>query len=275
MKILSASLFALFALFVLPVCVAFSANAETVRISGVGLSAPLMQRLADAYRLQQPGDDVSVVLPPLGSDGAMRALSAGSLELAIIARPLKPEEVPNYGRVRELGRVALGFATRDGQRAATLTARDIAAIYAGDMTHWDNGQPLRLIMRAERESDTRIVRTLSPEVNTAMEAALKRRGLVFAENDLEMARLLENTPGSFGPITVGLARLLGTSVRFLSLNGVLPTAKSVADGRYPLSKPLFVIEPLAPTAASQRFVAFLTSAAAFSVLTGAEFVTPR
>ncbi len=275
MKILSASLFALFALFVLPVCVAFSANAETVRISGVGLSAPLMQRLADAYRLQQPGDDVSVVLPPLGSDGAMRALSAGSLELAIIARPLKPEEVPNYGRVRELGRVALGFATRDGQRAATLTARDIAAIYAGDMTHWDNGQPLRLIMRAERESDTRIVRTLSPEVNTAMEAALKRRGLVFAENDLEMARLLENTPGSFGPITVGLARLLGTSVRLLSLNGVLPTAKSVADGRYPLSKPLFVIEPLAPTAASQRFVAFLTSAAAFSVLTGAEFVTPR
>lgn len=266
MKILFAALLAL---------VAFSASAEVVRISGIGLSAPLMQRLADAYRLQQPGDDVSVVLPPLGSEGALRALLAGSLELAIISRPLKPEEAPHYGRVRELGRVALGFATRDGQRTATLTARDIVAIYAGDMTRWDNGQPLRLIMRAERESDTKLVRALSPEVSAAMDAALKRRGLVFAENDLEMAKLLENTPGSFGPMTIGLARLLGISVRFLSLDGVMPGAKSVADGSYALSKSLFVIEPSTPTTASQRFVVFLASPVAGRILASAEFVTPR
>ena len=269
MKILFAALLAFLAL------VAFSASAETVRVSGVGLSAPLMQRLADAYRQQQPDDEVSVVVPPLGSDGALRALLAGSLELAVIGRPLKPEEAPNYGRVREIGRVALGFATRDGKRAATLTARDIAAIYAGDMARWDDGQPLRLVMRAERESDTKLVRALGSEVNTAMDAAFKRRGLVVAENDLEMARLLENTPGSFGPMTVGLAKLLGTSVRFLPLDGVVPGAKSVADGRYALVKSLFVVEPSVSTVASQRFVAFLSSPAAGRILTGAEFVTPR
>lgn len=254
---------------------AVSTSAETVRISGVGLSAPLMQRLADVFQQKHPGDVVNIVQPPLGSDGALRALQAGALDLAVIGRPLKPEETLSYGRVRELGRTALGFATRDGVHASTLTARDIAAIYTGEMTRWDDGQPLRLIMRAERESDTKLVRSLSPQTHAAMDAAFKRRGLVVAHNDLDMARLLETTPGSFGPMTTGLAALLGASVRFLPLDGVVPGAKSVANGRYTLVKPLFVIEPLAPTAASQRFVVFLTSPMALAVLTAADFVPPQ
>jgi phosphate transport system substrate-binding protein len=115
--------------------VALSATAETVRISGVGLSAPLMQRLAEMYQRQHPGDVVNVIQPPLGSDGALRALRAGALELAVIGRPLKPDETPNFGRVREVGRTALGFATRDGAQTAPLTPRDIAAIYAGGPHH--------------------------------------------------------------------------------------------------------------------------------------------
>lgn len=254
---------------------ALSASAETVRISGVGLAAPLMQRLADMFQRQHPGDEVNVILPPLGSDGALRALRAGALELAVIGRTLKPEEMPNFGRVREVGRTALGFATRDGAHAGSLTPRDITAIYAGEKTRWDDGQPLRLIMRAERESDTQLVRSISPEVNAAMDAAFKRRGLVVAHNDLDMAKLLESTPGSFGPITTGLASLQGTAVHFLPFDGVQPGAKNVANGRYPLVKPLFVVEPPAPTPASQRFVSFLLSPAALAVLATADFAPPR
>jgi hypothetical protein len=108
-----------------------------------------------------------------------------------------------------------------------------------------------------------------------MDAAFKRRGLVVAHNDLDMAKLLESTPGSFGPMTTGLAALQGTTVRFLPLDGVQPGAKTVANGRYALVKPLFVIEPPAPTPASLRFVGFLLSPAALAVLTTADFAPPR
>ena len=51
-------------------------QAETIDVSGVGLAAPLMQRLAATYSKKQTGDSVNVVIPPLGSTGGIRACCA-------------------------------------------------------------------------------------------------------------------------------------------------------------------------------------------------------
>lgn len=251
------------------------ALADTVRISGVGLSAPLMQRLSVAYRKLQPGDTITVVLPPLGSDGALRALAAGELDLAVSGRPAKPEELVNIGKVSELASTPFGFATRDGVRAAGLTRKDVADIYAGTLLTWDDGRPIRLIMRAERETDTKLVRALSLETNAAVDIAMKRKGLVVADNDLDMLRLLETVSGSFGPITTGLIQLQDSKLRQLPLDGVLPEARALAEGRYPLAKGLYLALQKAPNKGSARFVAFLQSAVAQDIITGAAFAPAK
>jgi phosphate transport system substrate-binding protein len=249
--------------------------ADTVRISGVGLSAPLMQRLADVYRTKEPADTVQVIVPPLGSDGSVRALAAGELDLAVTGRPLKADETAAVGRAVELGRTPFGFATSDGVRAAGVSAGDVADIYAGRLMRWDDDKPIRLILRAERETDTKLVRAISEATNVAMDAAFNRKGLVVADNDLDTARLLESVPGSFGPMTTGLARLQNSRVRFLPFNGVLPSVKTLADGKYPLAKPLFIVEPKLPGKAASRFVAFLKSPQAAEVMAAAEFLPTK
>jgi len=176
------------------------------------------------------------------------------------------------GKVVELARTAFGFATSDGKRSAGITADQIADIYAGRLARWDDGQPIRLIMRPDRESDTILIRQISAQTDAAMSIAATRKGLVVANNDLDTIKLIETVAGSFGPTTTGLARLQGSHITFLALNGVLPSAKTVSEGKYPLSKPLYIVAPAQPSPAVDRFIAFLKSAEAHEVMVAADFV---
>ena len=247
-------------------------TADDVRISGVGLSAPLMERLGEAYRKREPGDKVHVVLPPLGSTGSMRALSHGKLDIAVIGRQPTLEEAGKTGQIFELARTAFGFATSDGKRPNGVSTADLADIYAGRRTSWDDGQAIRLIIRPERETDTQLVRQISAEVNAAMDDAAKRKGIVRSENDLDTLKLIETIPGSFGPTTTALVHLQASKVRLLAFNGVLPNTKTLAEGRYPLSKILFIALPEKPSVATERFVTFLQSPTAKKIMRDAEFV---
>lgn len=250
-----------------------AAQAADVRISGIGLSTPLMQRMAHAYGKKQPGDSVTIVSPPLGSTGGIRALGNGNLDLAITGRPPTPEELSKVGKVVDLARTALGFATSGGNLPAGLTTASLADIYAERLVHWGEGQPIRLIMRPERESDTILMRRFSSETDAALNIAFARKGLVVADNDLDTIKLLETIPGSFGPATTALARLQNSRIKFFPLNGVLPSAKTVANGAYPLVKSLYAVLPVQPAKSAERFLAFIRSPEGRSIIAAADFVS--
>ena len=127
-------------------------------------------------------------------------------------------------------------------------------------------------MRPERESDTMLVRQISPDVDAAMTLAAKRKGLVVAENDLDTIKLLETVPGSFGPTTSGLAALQGSSVKFLAINGALPSGKALAAGMYAFFKPLYAVMAAQPSRAAERFFAFTQTPAAREIMSAADFV---
>ena len=74
--------------------------------------------------------------------------------------------------IRDRARTAFGFATSDGKRERGITAADVADIYAGRLNRWDDGQPIRLIMRPDRESDTILVRQISAQTDAAMTCLL-------------------------------------------------------------------------------------------------------
>lgn len=81
-----------------------AALAQTITVGGTGSAAPIIQKLAEAYRKNEPASAVTYVLPPLGSSGAVRALIAGRADPAVIGRPLSPDEQAKVGQVIELGR---------------------------------------------------------------------------------------------------------------------------------------------------------------------------
>jgi phosphate transport system substrate-binding protein len=252
--------------------VALPALAELVRVGGTGSASPLMQELGVVYRSQHPQDEVRVVLPPPSSGGGVRMLAAGKLDLALTGRPLKPEEQAQVGQVFKYASTPLVIAGRGGARKAGFTRGEIADLYAGRLTRWDDASAMRLVMRSPYESDSLQLRSLSPAVDEAMRMAFERPGMAYAENDLDAVELLAKTPGSVGTSTLGLLRLVSNSLQIYPFDGVMPTVQALAEGRYPLSKSIFVVAGRQPGEATRRFIEFLHTPQAREVLRRADYL---
>ncbi len=65
-----------------------TAVVEAVRLSGSGAAYTLLPALLAAYREATPDSVVQLTLVPLGSNGSIRVMVAGRIEVVIIGRQL-------------------------------------------------------------------------------------------------------------------------------------------------------------------------------------------
>ena len=240
---------------------ALSASAETITVGGVGSLTPLVQLLLIEYSKKNPGIDVIVISPPMGSTASIRALASGKVDVSLSARTVGANE---SAQVRPWLKTPLVLATSDGDKRG-VTRAQIAEIYAGRRTNWANDRPIRIVMRGENESETAVLRTFSPEVDTAIAIALKRTDLPFAENDLDAIDLLSRIHGSFGSTNIGLIKASGARLVALPIDGVEPTTTAVGEGRYPWLRKFYLLTTRNPTPAVADFVNWLQSPSAMAI----------
>lgn len=237
---------------------------EAVQLGGTGTGSLLVEKLSERYRQARPGAEIRVITPTLGSGGSLRALAAGRIDIAISGRPPKPEE--GQFTVIEYARTPLVFASREGRKAQGFKLSEVVDIYAGRQLTWPDGTPIRLVLRTPFESDTQILRQHNTEMAAAIDSAIQRRAGPFGESDLDTVDLIRTLPGSFGPTSLGLLRLLGQTLAVMPLDGVPPTIDTLANGSYPLSKPIFLVTRKQPSPTTASFIAFLQSAEAHRYL---------
>ncbi len=216
------------------------AAAEPVRINGSGSALDLMKPLLQAYSASRPQDRVKMD-PPLGSSGAMIALLAGALDVAVISRSVLPEEVARGARFRVYGRTPLLIVTHRGVEKKEVTIAELAEIYSGSRTNWPGGQRIRVILRPEKDADTKILRSLSPGMERAEALAHKQPWAVVAVTDPESNEAVADTPGAIGASSLTSMIVARPALNILSLDGVDGTAQAVAQGRYPLAKDLIFV----------------------------------
>jgi len=244
------------------------AAATELRAGGTGAALGTLSALGRAFAERDP--DVSLaVAPSLGSGGSIRALADGALDLAVSARPLRPEEEARGLRAFGYARTPFVFAAAPGSDVSGVTLDWATRIYAGEIVTWPDGAPIRLVTRPRTESDTLTLAALSPAMARALRAARARPGLILATTDQEAADALERIPGAFGTTTLALIRTEGRAVVPLSLDGVAPAPATIADGTYPHYKTFYLVTPLTPRPEVTRFVQFVRSPAGLDVLKAA------
>lgn len=249
-----------------------AARAETITVGGTGSATPLIEQFARAYQSLKPEVSVKVVDPPMGSNGSIRAVLAGAIDLAMPGKPLAEAEKAQGGQDWELGRTPFLVVTSKQPQPPGFTFEQLAAIYGGKVTAWADGSPIRLVLRSPTESDTLILRQMSPAMGQAVEMALARPGLPVAANDLENVGLLEKTPGSLGTTNLGLLQSRGGQLQALPLNGVAPTLAALSRGTYPHSKSLYLARGPKLSPAAQGFLEFALSAAGQEMLNRAGYL---
>lgn len=246
---------------------------EEIRIGGTGSGLGTMQLLADAFRRQNPDVNVTV-LPSLGSSGGIRAALKGAVEIAVSSRPPKDDERNLGAAAIEYGRSPFVFAVSAKSKVSEITTAQLAEIYAGKVNHWPDGSRIRLVLRPAGDGDTDLAKSMSPAIKQALTEAERRPGMPFAVSDQDAADNLERIPGALGATTLALILAENRPLKALKLDGVEPTLKNAAAGRYPYHKRLFLVSGAKRSPASQRFVAFVQSAAGREILARAGYWVP-
>lgn len=243
-----------------------SARAGELIVAGTGSSGPLVQILFDAYRKQAPEHTLRLIAPPLGTNGALRALEQGRVHLVMVGRPLAQAEFAKFGQHFHLADTPFVMASRDGLRRGGFSLDDLAKVYAGTLVKWDDGAPIRLVLRGAFESDTLLLKEMSTPLAEALETSKHRPGMAGAVNDLETVSVLAAVKGSLGPTTLGLLTTMNVRLHLFSLNGAAPTIANLKTGKYPWHKRLTVVLPQRPSPEATAFAGFLRSATARDLL---------
>jgi len=231
---------------------------EAIRINGSGTGLEIMKPLIEIYVKAHPGVTFEMQ-KPLGSSGAIKALLAGSLDIAVTSRPLKPDEAARGAKVSALGKTPLAIVANRSVSQRNILTSELEAIYSGAKRKWPNNENIRVVLRPSEDIDTKILRGLSPGMDKAVSEAHRQQGMIMAVTDPESNEMIMKTDGSIG--AAGLAGIMAgrISLNILSLNNVMPSPAVLADGSYPLAKDIdFVTTGRLPDAAA-KFLDFIYS----------------
>jgi phosphate transport system substrate-binding protein len=236
-----------------------------IRIGGTGNALGAMRLLASVYTKQNPETQV-VVMPSLGTSGAIKAVPKGAVDIGLSSRPLTDEESRAGAVAVEYARSPLVFAVSVKTKAMNLSLEQVVDIYNGKLTTWPDGNQIRPVLRQAGDDNTRQIRQISAALDKALSVAEQRPGMPFATNDQETADKLESIPGALGVTTLCLIKAEDRSLRALTLDGVEPTPANGAAGKYPHVKRIYYIIKSEPSPEVKRFVAFIRSPAGQDIL---------
>ena len=232
-------------------------SADVARVGGSGAVTAMLKSVGAAFATRETGANLEVV-SSLGSTGGLRALAAGALDIAFSGRPLDVDQRAK-GLTQAMSlQTAYGLVTSHPSPNG-MRSTEIAAIFAAPTAKWADGTPIRIILRPRSDSDTPLLASMFPGMATALKQARRRPEVPVAVTDQDAADLAERVPGSLTGTTLTLVRMEKRDLRFVAIDGVVPTLENLEDGTYPYLRPIYVVLPSAAAAAAARFVRYLRS----------------
>lgn len=241
--------------------------AATLKIGGTGAALGTIRILADEFLRRHP--EVSVQIPDsLGSGGGIKAVLAGALDIALSSRQLKPKE-------RDAGANSAHYATTpfvlvtpasNSNPAPGLTSEELIAAFSGEPAFWRDGAPIRIILRSEKDSSTRILISAFEGMDAALVKARAIPGIPIAATEQDNMDLAETLPGALttGSLTVIVAE--NRSLTPIAIDGVFPSLDNLAAGTYSISKSLYLVTGAKVSRLGLDFIRFVQSTDGAAIL---------
>ncbi|SEJ57573.1 LysM peptidoglycan-binding domain-containing protein [Frateuria terrea] len=237
--------------------VAFAAGPTLVLRGDVATTRGMMEEVAKAWARSGHG---KIDLQPFNTASGLDALRSGSADIAGSARPGNGSAAEAGLNFTPVAWDALVMVTHPSNPVSSLTLKQLHDIYYGKITNWNQV--------GGRDEPIDVYAVASP--GDGVEFSLRK--LLFGRGNQPVAapRLYVNTakleeavtldPKALGATT--LSRVAGNGkVKMIRIDGVAPSAGTVASGSYKLYAPLYLVtNPSSPHAAeAQAFVDFATS----------------
>jgi len=256
---------------------------NSIQVKGSDTMVNLAQAWAEKYMEKDPGNFVAVTGG--GSGTGLSSLISCTCDIAMSSRNIKEKEIalakqkgvnPNEIKVALDG---LAVVVNPNNPVSKLTTDQLAAIFTGKITNWKElgGKDEKIVL-------------LSREVNSGTHVYFKEHVLrkndpnskeEFAPNALMLsssqaiADEVAGNPAAIGYYCMGY---ISKKQKPLSIakdeksEYEMPTIENVINGRYPISRPLFLYTNGTPEGLTKKFIDFTLSKEGQDIVLATDFV---
>jgi phosphate transport system substrate-binding protein len=264
-----------------------------IYVSGSSTVEPVSQAVSEAFRERNPGFGYTVEGP--GTGDGFAAFCDGNTDVSGASRPIRETEIQacadngvEYVELR-IAYDGIAVVTHRDTPVECLNHTDLYALFGPEADHvntWreaealtrqlgsDTGFPdMRLQITAPGEESG----TYDSFLELALHDLIEERGTdealrvpgphyTASPNDNVIIEGVEAGPGSLGFVGYAFYAEAGQAVKAIEVDGgegcVAPTPETIADGRYSLSRPLYIypsVQRAADNAALSAWVEFYLS----------------
>lgn len=233
---------------------------ESLTIQGSSTVLPIAQRAAEVY--MENIADVNISVRGGGSGAGLAALIDGACDIADASRFIKDKEIVKAvekGIFPVPHRVAMdgiAIVVNPSNKIDELTIEQIKDIYTGKVTNWSEvgGANLPIVI-CSRDSSSGTFEVFGERV---LKGEKVTPAALLQASNVAVSGIVAGTKGAIG--YVGLGYLSG-GLKAISINGVLPTNATVADGSWPIARPLFMFTQgwPEPNSLESSFINFVLS----------------
>jgi phosphate transport system substrate-binding protein len=231
-------------------------HAGNLTINGSTTVLPIAQKVAEAYMKENP--DVKISVSGGGSGEGMKALIDGTTDIADSSRFIKDEEVK---LAVEKGRYPVPFAVaydciipvvHPSNSMKNITLDQLKDIYMGKTKNWKEiGGPDLKIVVVSRDTSSGTYEVWESKV---MKKERVYPGALLQASNGAVVQAVSKNKNAIGYIGLGY---VNSSVKPLTTNSIMGSAKTTLDGTYPISRALYMFTQGWPSGDTLNFINYV------------------
>ncbi len=230
---------------------------EGVSVVGSTSVEPFAGELAQEFNRNNPG--VHVEVQGGGSTAGIQAVTNGIAQIGMCSRALKPDET-GFTTIT-VARDGLAVVVNQANKVSGLTREQVRDIFEGKVANWKDvgGDDTRITLVTREEGSG----TREAFEHLVMGAARIARSAMTQNSNGAVKQLVKGNESAIGYMSLGLVH---GELKAVTVEGAKPTAEEVLAGKYPLVRPFLFVVKGKPSEAAEKFIKFVLSPPAQSLL---------
>jgi phosphate transport system substrate-binding protein len=238
-------------------------------LTGSSTIAPLASDLAKRFEQEHPG--VRIDVQTGGSSRGVSDTRQGLNDIGLVSRPLKEDEKDLHAFA--IANDGVTVILHKSNPVTSLSDAQIVDIYRGKITRWNdvggNDAAITVVNKSEGRSTLELFCEHFKLKNSEIKAHV-----IIGDNEQGIKTVAGN-PNAIGYVSIGTAEYdaaHGTPIKLLPIGGIEASSENVANGKFPLARPLNLITKSPPEGLAKEFIDFATSDKVNDLIKGQSFV---
>ena len=225
-------------------------------VTGSSTVAPLAAEIAKRFEQLHP--NVRVDVQTGGSGKGIADARVGVADIGMASRALKADESDLVAH--QIAADGVGLIVHESNSMESLAPEEVIAIYTDQINDWQEvgGQQkeITVVHKAEGRATLEVFLKHFDIENPSVKA-----DVIVGDNE-HGVKTVAATQGAVGYVSVGTAEAdieQGVPIRLLPLEGVEASTANVANGRFPMSRPLNLVTSGTPSELALKFIQYCQS----------------